>query len=205
MCPHVINLGSLVEEFYVDQARMIRHSAYVAQSSVGGIYDGDAFTRTDIVRYCFLHIWIYREYITAGRTSQQSLINEATNARESISWSDLWTAIGSAVRRYSRDKKWDASDKGLYWHIPTLPILTPEEILAGDRDLAGKCLEIIGSIEEGSGARGLKPHAGQPTFPDELVTALGLFILPENVSKYPRLARLQGQEHVARVEVENAS
>ncbi|EKM50860.1 uncharacterized protein PHACADRAFT_187528 [Phanerochaete carnosa HHB-10118-sp] len=36
--------------------------------------------------------------------------------------------------------------------------------------------------------------AREPTFPDELIAALGFFILPEDVSKYPRLARLQERE-----------
>ena len=152
----------------------------------------------DAVRYCFLYVSLYGRHVTQGRAAQQGLIGYRTetepgDTRGSINWSNLWKTINSAVRRYSCDKKWEATYIGQYWQLP-LRVLPPDELLAEDRELAGGCLEIMDFIESESDADGLERPGSKPIFPDELVAALGLFILPEDVSKHSRLAGLRDQD-----------
>ena len=177
-----------------DQTTLIAHSASVAQQFADGVFDRNSFEPTDAVRYCFLHVSLYRKYITEICAAQQGLIGHRTetepaDTRGSINWSNLWKTISSAVRKYSHDKKWEATYNEQYWHLP-LRILPPNELLAEDRALAGECLEIMDSIESQGDADRLERNKRLPIFPDELVAALGLFTLPEDVSGYPRLARL---------------
>ena len=183
---------------------MIAHSASVAQYFADPEYDG-GFPSLDAVRYCFLHVALYREHITAGdHLINHSMVTQTVDARDSIDWLYLWKTISSAVRRYSRDEKWGATYIKQYWHLP-LSVLTPEELLAKDRAFAGECLEIMNSIDgKGNGDRLGRPKR-KPVFPDELVAALGLFILPEDVSKYPRLARLQDKEQAIHAKIESTA
>ena len=197
-----LRLSYLIDQSYEDPATLVAHSATKAQDFSNGMYDEDGFGFIDAVRYCFLHVSLYGRHVTQGHAAQQGLIShitetEPTNTRGSISWSNLWKAISSAVRKYFRDRKWKATHSDKYWQLP-LPILTPDELLAENRALAGKCLEIMGFIESETESK--------PIFPDELVSALGLFILPEDFLKYPRLARLlHDQEPAIHAEEENAA
>ena len=206
--PHVITPKfRLANPSSVDPATLIANSALVAQESADGKLDEtSSFVPVDAVRYCFLHLSLYREQIPAGRAKERSLITRNTetqtpNAQGSIDWSGLWKAISSAVHRYFRDTKWEATYDEQYWHLP-LPILTPDELLAEGRELAGKCLEIMDTVEGEKDADRLERPAGEPALPDELVAALGLFILPSDVSKYPKLTRLQAQERSRHPKVE---
>ncbi|EKM54759.1 uncharacterized protein PHACADRAFT_258812 [Phanerochaete carnosa HHB-10118-sp] len=96
-------------------------------------------------------------------------------------WTSLWNATASGLRKYSAEERWHAEYAQRYWH-PTLPHLTPEELLAEDRKFAGECLEIMKCIENGDDTLRSNPPMHEPAFPDELVAALGFFILPEDVS-----------------------
>lgn len=217
----------------LDLVELIRISAIVARDFSKGTTDKIRGTRFGAIRFCFLHLSLYAAHITAERAGQQSLIRHhrqirMTKAQVLFHWSLLWNAISPAVRRYSRDKMWEAAQDGLYWHSQSLPILSPDKLLAEDRELAGKCLEIIEMLEhdsdgDGGGdndgdkpdtsaeelpflnellaAIGLDPLAEESVFPDNLVAALGVFIPLEDVSKYPRLARIHVQERLGAIAI----
>ena len=129
---------------------------------------------------------------------------QTTSTLGSINWSNLWKTINSALHKYSRDTMWESTYAEDYWHLP-LRVSPPDELLAEDRALAGGCLEIMDSIENESDADRPERPASEPTFPDELVTALGLFILPEDVWKYSKLARLQHQDRAIHAEANSTA
>ncbi|GJE97537.1 hypothetical protein PsYK624_137580 [Phanerochaete sordida] len=147
----------------------------------------------DIVRFCSLHIQLYVHY----RQQSQSV----TDAKEgnigqpkvldAKSWTDLWNEIGAALRKYWRSEVWTQTTNDAW--LSKLTLLTAEELLVEDRALAAECLRTIDSMEHvATASRGSEDR--DTVFPDTLVTALGLFVLPENVSAYPRLKRLREEE-----------
>lgn len=137
-------------------------------------------------------------YISDCQAEKQGLANQHVDSRDTrfqdrTNWTDLWDAMSSAIRGNYNDKRWEIPYKQHYWHLSALPILSPDELLAECRSFAGKCLRIMESIEDSSEGDRLEQHSAYLVLPDELATALGLFICREDALKYPRLARLQGK------------
>ncbi|EKM50861.1 uncharacterized protein PHACADRAFT_262741 [Phanerochaete carnosa HHB-10118-sp] len=107
--------------------------------------------------------------------------------------SGTFNKITAALRKYFAEKGWQAEGTKFYLWVPTS--LTPDELLAEDQKLAGHCLGVMESFELGGGTSGSDVPGHKSAFPDGLIAALGLFILPEDYSRYPRLTRLQGRKH----------
>ncbi|EKM55604.1 uncharacterized protein PHACADRAFT_256336 [Phanerochaete carnosa HHB-10118-sp] len=174
---------------------MIQNSTGFAEAFAQGSYT--QMEVVDIVHFCLLHIQLYAEYVTQSLrpTTRQYSLDDGTrvNAPDSAMWANLWKATGIALRAYLNMERQHAIHGRWHYHRPIL--LTPVELLAKDQQLAGDCLEIMGSIERGGNKALQSLSVGEPVFPDDLIAILGHFILAENIPRYPRLARLlQEQE-----------
>ncbi|EKM50893.1 uncharacterized protein PHACADRAFT_262771 [Phanerochaete carnosa HHB-10118-sp] len=163
---------------------MIQSSAWAMDLFTKGLYDDrSVYHAVDVVRFCFLHVQLYtkQDNRDAELATRQDSSGQGTKRPNSATWASLWKEIGTALRKYFAEEQWQADHTSEYWSL--LRPRTPEELLADDRQLAGECLEIMESAEHGG--------SDYSSFPDELIVALGLFILPEDVPKYPRLVKLQ--------------
>ena len=107
-------------------------------------------------------------------------------------WSALWEAMHPAIARYWNKSEWTLETIDFETRNNTIPPESPEVILAQDRELAEDCLCRMQEMEDASnpGHTADRP----PVFSDKLVTAVGLFVLPERVHKFPRLQLLQFKE-----------
>ncbi|GJE91700.1 hypothetical protein PsYK624_078500 [Phanerochaete sordida] len=185
------------------QAKLVEQSTQIANQFALGAYDD--FVPMDMIRFCFLHVKLYAETTKQDRPNtdpapQPSSTNDAAvpsaARREPPAWARLWYATNAALREYYKMKGWQATYNGS--NNSMLP--SPAELLTEDRKLAGECLELIGSLERPGPRAGEAEQSTQVSvFPDMLITALGLFVVPEDVSRYPRLAGIQEQQkHTAR-------
>lgn len=75
--------------------------------------------------------------------------------------------------------------------------MSGEEVLEADRAMAADCLRFIASEDEGIVALVASTQNGS-LFPNELISSLGLFIAPEEVSQFPRLVALHSNIDQAR-------
>ncbi|EKM50873.1 uncharacterized protein PHACADRAFT_212798 [Phanerochaete carnosa HHB-10118-sp] len=180
-----------------EQEKMLDNSTSTAQLYAGDAFDDtERFYTTSMVRFCYLHLRLYAECIENGPPTAIALplSDQATTATvpKPATWTSLWNAINAALRKYFVETKWDIGYEEFYYHLRTLR--TPSELLAEDRRLAGECLDVMQSVERSSDTSSPDASAREPAFPDELITALGFLILPQDVSKYPRLVKLQEHE-----------
>jgi hypothetical protein len=101
-------------------------------------------------------------------------------------WKELWPELASVVVYYITQKGW--TWKGSNTRIIaergfSIPLLTPEDILAEDRSLAEDGLRRIASLEQ-------ELHRLNHKFPDELIEALGRFVPAERRHMFPVLSRI---------------
>lgn len=182
-----------------DQAQMIRHSTEDASG-----LQTDQFKRfrsvVDVVRFCSLHIQLYIRCIKDEQqlpdSQQKPDCISPAQPPEPEQWANLWEAISGALRTYWRLEKWKTTRYDPWWS--TLTPLGPDDILKEDRHLAGECLTLIGSTEANETYATFRSSSHTTLFPDHIVKALGLFIMPDDVAQYPRLKRLQEEEVVVK-------
>lgn len=171
-----------------------------------GIYDHkEKYTPLDLTQFLLVHLKLYETWIHGRRairsedTEIQLLPIQAPNTSpkdvKSEDWRELWSQLHHAVRYYWEKKGWNEGLSDRPWFNHSIPNLTPKEVFACDREIAEECLSRMESIDEAIRASGdaalSSKYTGQDSvFPDELVTAVGLFILPKRVAGFPRLHRL---------------
>ena len=107
-------------------------------------------------------------------------------------WSALWEAMHPAIARYWNMPRSTLDALNLEGRNNTIPPETPEVILAQDRELAEDCLCRMQEMEDVANPGNTVDRP--PIFPDKLVTAVGLFVLPDRVRNFPRLERLLSEE-----------
>ncbi|EKM52070.1 uncharacterized protein PHACADRAFT_31839 [Phanerochaete carnosa HHB-10118-sp] len=184
-----------------DQATMITHSIRLMKVYAAGHLNGSGFTVLDVVRFTLFHLRLYDIHL--GRevhwqpcySPHPRRTNSPSPLADTIDWAGLWHVLVRALKEYKRAERWKkpySSDQE-YWHATTQPILTADELLAQDRELATECLRITESIEEADSGDEchLAVDRSTPHFEDEFVVALGCFILPEDVPKFPSLVKLE--------------
>ncbi|GJE85918.1 hypothetical protein PsYK624_019980 [Phanerochaete sordida] len=182
----LLQLG--LEAFLASAKRstMICHSIEVADAINRERYDLTS-TAIDTIRFCALHLRIYTNNVTILQQSSQRNVGLLDAQVDADLWATLWDKTADAIYRYRQTESWTRT-KQTHWTNGLPPIL-PVEILNDDRRLAGECLTSIESYGRDTDSM----ERGQ-AIPDKLVSALGCFVLPEDVPKYPQLAQLREQE-----------
>ncbi|GJE90531.1 hypothetical protein PsYK624_066710 [Phanerochaete sordida] len=197
MKPQLLRFG--VDAFLgsTDQVQLILNSTCMAKNIAKGARD--CYTPIDATRLCQLYLRLYLEsssqpppYSSSIQLSNHRPDAKTPRAFAAGHWTALWPAVGAALRRYWEKEQWKRGST-IYFLPSYLSFLTPDEVLADDRQIAAECLAVMASSNTSANPGDAQ---SQSAFPDELFTALGLFILPEDVQRYPRLAKLQEQERL---------
>lgn len=177
---------------------MIQRSAIVAYTFA--IEDSTTFPPLDMVRFCFVHLQLYEDWVAQhpsqvsyGRDLSPALPQDEvpTIIPNAIEWPSLWSLTAAAIRHYFYEQMWTASwDSSFSQELFAPRLLMPDALYSRDCQLAGACLTLIDSLSGTTNDR-VNPIPGHnPTFPDDLVAALGLFIAEDEVSKYARLSKM---------------
>ena len=164
---------------------MLSHSILVAKSFCRGDYVAEKeYDPLDMVLFASMHIRIYKQLLARSPLDR---LTEAYLRK----WRDLWSELQVAVHKYWDTEGWTAAFvKRTLWEDRTLD---RDVCLQRDREAVEDCLRVLEELEAGRTDTGKTTDEMSPIFvlPDELVTALGLYVLPTDVSGFPRLARLR--------------
>lgn len=139
---------------------MVSNMTGILLDFCNGVFDDPArWEPIDVVRLCRLQLKIYFA---------------ATYRNEGV-WRALWTQCASAISRYHEVSGWEGKPKDYNW-LPDSPLLTPDELLRVDEDLACECLTIIMSHSESYTP--VVTHV-PVRVPPALIAALWRFATPE--------------------------
>ena len=143
---------------------MLRHSGSIIEHVTDGKHDDHGkHEPIDVVQLCFVYLHLYQDYRNLlmyeqvdershqlhGGPQERALVNSdaATTDPLADSWKALWQALQNGIKRYREKQVWMTPYSERGWYKVDLPAMTGEEILAADRDIAQKCLDLVSKLQ----------------------------------------------------------